>query len=135
MSVTGKTRPSTQPLRHAPMLIAGSWMDSASGDTLDVESRANRQKIADISRPAVDVDGAVQPATLSDCKVPPRPVAAAHCGSIGDRQRAAYAGTRPEAQLSADIFRYFGGLASELKGDSHYGLAAYVWTHDIGSAL
>src|SRR5262249_46082262 len=132
MSVTGKTRPSTQPLRHAPMLIAGSWMDSASGDTLDVESPAKRQKIADISRAAVDVDGAVPPAThaFSGCKVPPRPVAAAHCGSIGDarrahphhragnRQRATCAGTRPEAQLSTDIFRYFGGLASELKGDS-----------------
>ncbi|HEY6430770.1 MAG TPA: aldehyde dehydrogenase family protein, partial [Acetobacteraceae bacterium] len=63
MSVTEQTRPSTKSPHHAQMLIGGTWVDSRSGDTLDVENPAKRQKIADIPRAAaVDVDRAVQAA-------------------------------------------------------------------------
>ncbi len=138
MYTTEQTRPdATNPLRHAQMLIAGEWVDSASGETLDVETPGNRQKIAEISRGgASDVDRAVQAATQAFpgwSKTPPRDrgrlllriaealetrseelarIIALETGNALRTQ------ARPEARLSADIFRYFGGLGGELKGET-----------------
>ena len=77
MSITEQTHPNTGfPLRHAQMLIAGAWVGSASGETLDVENPGKRQKIAEIPRgSANDVDRAVQAATQAFpgwSKTPPR---------------------------------------------------------------
>jgi acyl-CoA reductase-like NAD-dependent aldehyde dehydrogenase len=138
MYTTEQTRPdATNPLRHAQMLIAGEWVDSASGETLDVENPGNRQKIAEIPRGgAADVDRAVLAATQAFpgwSKTPPRErgrlllriaealdargeelarIIALETGNALRTQ------ARPEARLSADIFRYFGGLGGELKGET-----------------
>jgi acyl-CoA reductase-like NAD-dependent aldehyde dehydrogenase len=138
MSTTEQTRPdATNPLRHAQILIAGAWVDSASGEALDVENPGNRQKIAEIPRGgAAEVDRAVQAATQAFpgwSKTPPRDrgrlllriaealdtrgeelarIIALETGNALRTQ------ARPEARLSADIFRYFGGLAGELKGET-----------------
>jgi acyl-CoA reductase-like NAD-dependent aldehyde dehydrogenase len=138
MSVTQQTRAHTaDPLRHAQMLIGGAWADSASGETLDVENPGKRQKIAEIPRAgATDVDRAVQAATQAFpgwSKTPPRDrgrlllrVAEALEARAEDLARTIALETgnalrtqaRSEARLSADIFRYFGGLAGELKGET-----------------
>jgi acyl-CoA reductase-like NAD-dependent aldehyde dehydrogenase len=138
MSITEQTHPNTGfPLRHAQMLIAGAWVDSASGETLDVENPGKRQKIAEIPRgSANDVDRAVQAATQAFpgwSKTPPRDrgrlllriadaleargeeLARTIALETGNALRTQ---ARPEARLSADIFRYFGGLAGELKGET-----------------
>ena len=138
MSITEQTHPNTGfPLRHAQMLIAGAWVGSASGETLDVENPGKRQKIAEIPRgSANDVDRAVQAATQAFpgwSKTPPRDrgrlllriadaleargeeLARTIALETGNALRTQ---ARPEARLSADIFRYFGGLAGELKGET-----------------
>ena len=137
MSAIEQTRPSTTQFRHAQMLIAGNWVDSESGDRLDVENPAKRQKIADIPRAHVaDVDHAVRAATQafpSWSRRPPRgrgrlllriadaleargeELARTIALETGNALRTQ---ARPEALLSADIFRYFGGLAGELKGET-----------------
>jgi acyl-CoA reductase-like NAD-dependent aldehyde dehydrogenase len=138
MSLTEQTRLNASiPLSHAQMLIAGAWVDSASGETLDVENPGKRQKIAEIPRGgAPDVDRAVQAATQAFpgwSRTPPRDrgrlllrvaealeargeelarIIALETGNALRTQ------ARPEARLSADIFRYFGGLAGELKGET-----------------
>jgi acyl-CoA reductase-like NAD-dependent aldehyde dehydrogenase len=58
MSVTEPPRPhSAALLRQAQLLIAGTWVDSASGETLSVENPGRRQTIADIPwGGAVDVE-------------------------------------------------------------------------------
>jgi acyl-CoA reductase-like NAD-dependent aldehyde dehydrogenase len=102
-----------------------------------VENPANRQKIAEIPRGgAADVDRAVQAASRafpSWSKVPPRErgrmllrIAEAMDARIEELARlialetgnALRTQARAEARLSADIFRYFGGLAGELKGET-----------------
>ena len=138
MSTTQQTRPHTaNPLRHAQMLIGGAWVDSASGETLDVENPGKRQKIAEIPRAAaIDVDRAVQAATQAVpgwSKTPPRDrgrqllrIAEALEARAEELARTIALETgnalrtqaRSEARLSADIFRYFGGLAGELKGET-----------------
>src|ERR1700735_539982 len=136
MSVTEQVRAITGGQRNAQMLIDGSWVDRASGTTLDVENPANRQKIAEIPRgAAADVDRAVQAASRafpSWSKVPPRDrgrlllrIAEAWEARGEELARlialetgnALRTQARAEARLSADIFRYFGGLAGELKGE------------------
>jgi acyl-CoA reductase-like NAD-dependent aldehyde dehydrogenase len=137
MSVTEQTRPDIKPLRHAQMLIGGAWVASTSGDTLAVENPAKRQTIADIPRAgAADVDRAVQAATQAFpawSNVPPRDrgrlllrIAEALEARIEELARTIALETgnalrtqaRAEARLSADIFRYFGGLGGELKGET-----------------
>jgi acyl-CoA reductase-like NAD-dependent aldehyde dehydrogenase len=138
MSTTEQSRVSaTNPLRHAQMLIAGAWVDSASCQTLDVENPGKRQNIAAIPRAdAVDVDRAVEAATQAFpgwSKTPPRDrgrlllrIAEALEGRGEELARTIALETgnalrtqaRAEAKLSADIFRYFGGLAGELKGET-----------------
>ena len=138
MSITEQSRPaSTGKSRQARMLIDGAWVDSASGATLTVENPGRRTPIALIPRGAKeDVDRAVRAADkafASWSKVPPRQrgrllgrIAEAMEARIEEMARTIAEETgnalrtqaRAEATLSADIFRYFGGLASELKGET-----------------
>jgi betaine-aldehyde dehydrogenase len=138
MSVTEQIRsraPTEQ--RHARMLIDGAWVDSLAGETLSVENPAKRQPIADIPRGrAADVDRAVQAAAKAFpawSKVAPRDrgrlllrIAEALEARWDELARTIALETgnalrtqaQPEARLTADIFRYFGGLGSELKGET-----------------
>ncbi len=135
-TLTQSSRPVAEP-RHAQMLIDGRWIGSASGQVLTVENPAKRQPIADIPRGgAADVDRAVQAAARAFpawSKVPPRErgrmllrIAEALEARSEELARTIAVETgnalrtqaRPEARLSADFFRYFGGLAGELKGET-----------------
>lgn len=119
------------------MLLAGERVDSASGETFAVENPANRSVIAHVPRAgAEDVDRAVAAAAKAFPawrQVPARErgkllleVADALESRIEELARAIATETgnalrtqaRPEATLTADIFRYFGGLASEIKGET-----------------
>jgi acyl-CoA reductase-like NAD-dependent aldehyde dehydrogenase len=123
--------------RRAQMLIDGSWVDSASGEAISVESPGNRQIIASIPRgSAEDIDRAVQAANRAFARwssVIPRErgrmlqkIADAVEARVEELARiiaeetgnAIRTQARPEAKGAADIFRYFGGLASELKGET-----------------
>src|SRR5579871_5231475 len=132
-----KTKTGAADLRHAQMLIDGKWVDSASGAVLTVENPAKRQPIATIPRGnAADVDGAVAAAARAFpawSKVVPRDRGRLLL-RIADKMEAEAEETarlialetgnalrtqaRGEARLAADIFRYFGGLGSELKGET-----------------
>jgi betaine-aldehyde dehydrogenase len=138
MSVAEDIRPQAKSeLRQARMLIDGQWVDSLSGATLTVENPAKRQVIATIPRgDAADVNGAVEAAARAFpawSKVAPRDRGRLLL-RIADRMEseaeemarlialetgnALRTQARGEARLAADIFRYFGGLASELKGET-----------------
>ena len=120
-----------------PMLIDGAWVPARDGETILVENPANRRTIAAVPRgkPA-DVEAAIaaaQAAFPAWSRVPPRERGRALL-RIADRleaeaeaiarQVATETGNalrtqaRPEARGLAEIFRYFGGLASELKGET-----------------
>jgi betaine-aldehyde dehydrogenase len=137
MSITQQTRPVAAPPRHARMLVGGAWVDAASGADLAVENPGRRTKIASIPRGAKeDVDRAVEAARAAFpawSKIPPRQrgrmllkIAEALETRIEEMARiiaeetgnAIRTQARPEATLTADIFRYFGGLAGELKGET-----------------
>ena len=143
MSVTEDLRPQTRTapanteLRHAKMLIDGEWVGSAAGATLTVENPAKRTPIATIPRgDAADVSGAVEAAQRAFpawSRVAPRDrgrllqrIADKMEAEAEDMARlialetgnALRTQARGEARLAADIFRYFGGLASELKGET-----------------
>jgi acyl-CoA reductase-like NAD-dependent aldehyde dehydrogenase len=138
MPVVEETRPVTQTeQRPARMLIDGNWTGSESGAVLSVENPAKRVPITDIPRgTAEDVDRAVlaaQKAFPAWSKVPPRQrgqmllrIAEALEARTEEMARTIALETgnalrtqaRPEATLTADIFRYFGGLAGELKGET-----------------
>ncbi|PPQ26105.1 aldehyde dehydrogenase [Rhodopila globiformis] len=119
------------------MLIGGARVDSASGAVLTVENPARRTPIATIPRGGrEDVDRAVEAAQKAFpawSKVPPRQrgrmllrIAEALEARIEEMARVIAEETgnalrtqaRPEATLTADVFRYFGGLAGELKGET-----------------
>src|SRR2546430_15746236 len=123
--------------KRAQMLIDGSWVDSTSGNQISVESPGNRQIIASIPRGgADDVGRAVQAASkafASWSRVIPRErgrmlqkIADAVEAKVEELARIVAEETgnairtqaRPEAKGAADILRYFGGLASELKGET-----------------
>src|SRR5882724_9511827 len=123
--------------KRAQMLIDGSWVDAASGEEISVESPGNRQVIAGIPRGrAEDVDLAVQAARKAFAgwsRVVPRErgrmlqkIADAVEARVKELARIVAEETgnairtqaRPEARGAADIIRYFGGLASELKGET-----------------
>src|SRR5215813_13232805 len=143
MSVTEDLRPEarTQPGNSDPhrarMLINGAWVDSLSGATLAVENPAKRRVIATIPRgDAADVAGAVEAAARAFpawSKVAPRDrgrlllrIADKMEGEAEEIARTIALETgnalrtqaRGEARLAADIFRYFGGLGGELKGET-----------------
>ena len=119
------------------MLLGGERVDSASGETIAVQNPANRSIFAHVPRAgAEDVDRAVKAATGAFPgwrDVPPRDrgrmllrIADAVEAKTEELARIIAAETgnalrtqaRPEAALTADIFRYFGGLAGELKGET-----------------
>jgi acyl-CoA reductase-like NAD-dependent aldehyde dehydrogenase len=127
----------TAKLRRARMLIDGDWAESVSGEVLPVENPARRQIIAEVPRGrAADVDRAVNAAAAAFpgwAKVPPRErgrmllrIAEALEARAEEMARTIALETgnalrtqaRPEARLAADIFRYFGGLGGELKGET-----------------
>jgi acyl-CoA reductase-like NAD-dependent aldehyde dehydrogenase len=138
MSVTEQTRPATTAKpRHAQMLIGGNWVDAVSGATLTVENPGRRSPIATIPRGnADDVALAVDAAQTTFpawSRIPPRQrgrmllqIAEAMEERIEELAHiiaeetgnAIRTQARPEATLTADIFRYFGGLGGELKGET-----------------
>ncbi len=137
MSTTEQTRPATGQLRHARMLIDGAGRGrQCIRRNANVENPGRRMPVATIPRGNTeDVPGRRGgpedvPRLEQNSAPPARPDAAADRrghGSPdrgtrprhrrGDRQRAPYPGAT-EATLTADIFRYFGGLAGELKGET-----------------
>jgi len=63
MTAGTKLRTDEVAFRKARMLIGGKWVDSASGDVLEVEDPAHRRPIAEVHRGgAEDVARAVQAA-------------------------------------------------------------------------
>jgi acyl-CoA reductase-like NAD-dependent aldehyde dehydrogenase len=135
LSTAPKSSPQAgTPLR--PMLIDGAWVPAKTGETILVENPANRQPIASVPRGrAEDVEAAVAAAASAFpawSRVAPRErgrlllriadVLELRAEEIA-RQVATETGNalrtqaRPEALGLAQIFRYFGGLASELKGE------------------
>ena len=121
----------------ARMLLGGDFVDSASGETIAVQNPANCGVFAHVPRAgAEDVDRAVNAASGAFAgwrDAPPRErgrrllriadaveakteaLARTIAAETGNALRTQ---ARPEAALTADVFRYFGGLASEIKGET-----------------
>jgi len=132
------TKRAEQPaLKQAKMLIGGEWVCSASGETLTVQNPANRTPIAEIPRGrAEDVDRAVKAAAAAYpawSRVAPRErgklflkIADALEARVEELARlialetgnALRTQARPEAIGTVDMFRYYGGLGGELKGET-----------------
>src|SRR5215813_14138640 len=125
------------PSRRTQMLIDGHWVDAASGEQIVVEAPGTRQPIASVPRGrAEDVERAVAAARTAFpgwSRLVPRErgrllqtIAAAVETRVEELARiiaeetgnAIRTQARPEARGAADIIRYFGGLASELKGET-----------------
>ncbi len=120
------------------MFIGGEWVESADGRTFEVETPATRGRvIAHVPRSgAADVDRAVRAAAAAFPAwraVTPRDRGRALARIADDveahiedlaRTLARETGNairtqaRPEAKSVADVFRYFGGLGGELKGET-----------------
>jgi betaine-aldehyde dehydrogenase len=124
-------------LIRAQMIIGGKSVDAQDGRLIDVENPAKRQVIGQVPRGGeADVDRAVRAAarafeTWRD--VAPRergrllmkiadaveaeiePIARTVALETGNAIRTQ---ARGELKVTADVFRYFGGLASEAKGET-----------------
>src|SRR5438552_16368535 len=129
--------PLTTPTRER-MFIGGEWIEAAEGRTFDVETPATRGKVvAHVPRSgAADVDRAVRAAAAAFPAwraVAPRDrgrlllrIADDVDAAVEDLSRTLATETgnairtqaRPEAKTAADVFRYFGGLGGELKGET-----------------
>jgi acyl-CoA reductase-like NAD-dependent aldehyde dehydrogenase len=144
----------TLPKTRSLMLIGGEWVDSLEGGTIEVRNPANHQLVAEVPRAtAADVDRAVRAAT--DAFERWRRVATRDRGKLllkvadameaeGEavaRLIAAETGnalrtqSRPEARIAADLFRYFGGVSGELKGETiplGDGVLSYTSREPIG---
>jgi acyl-CoA reductase-like NAD-dependent aldehyde dehydrogenase len=137
MSTATESKPQSSTLSSKGMLIGGQWVESASGARITVENPAKRAPIAEVPRGnAADVERAVAAAAKAYAdwrKVVPRERGKALlriAESIQARSEelartialetgnALRTQARGEANSTADIFRYFGGLASELKGET-----------------
>jgi len=120
------------------MLINGQWVEGSDGEFIPVENPSRRDSIVgEVPRAkTVDVDRAVKAAAraFKDWKrVSPRErgrlmiriseAIEAKANEIAritalETGNAIRTQSRPEAMLTADIFRYFGGVASEIKGET-----------------
>jgi len=118
------------------MLIGGDWVDALDGQIIEIENPGRRSVFATVPRAQqADLENAVDAAHKafeSWRKMPPRDrgklllsiattlesdlesMAHTIARETGNAIRTQ---ARPEAAAAADIFRYFGGLASELKGE------------------
>ncbi|MDQ3097770.1 MAG: aldehyde dehydrogenase family protein, partial [Chloroflexota bacterium] len=125
-------------IRRERMFIGGEWVESADGGTFSVDTPAHRGRvIAEVARGAAeDVDRAVRAAAAafpSWRAMAPRErgrllqrIADDVEARVDDLARTLAAETgnairtqaRPEAKSVADVFRYFGGLGGELKGET-----------------
>jgi acyl-CoA reductase-like NAD-dependent aldehyde dehydrogenase len=124
-------------IRHVRMLVDGAWVEAAAGGTIAIEAPGSHRTIASVPRgQAEDIDRAVKAASAAFpawSKVPPRErgrilqkIADAAEARVEELARiiaeetgnAIRTQARPEAKGSADILRYFGGLAGELKGET-----------------
>jgi acyl-CoA reductase-like NAD-dependent aldehyde dehydrogenase len=132
-----KDRAQSHNVSSKGMLIGGTWTPAASGARFAVENPAKRLPIAEVPRgAAADVEAAVAAATKAFAawsKVAPRErgrlllkiadeletraeeMARTVALETGNALRTQ---ARGEAKLTADIFRYFGGLGGELKGET-----------------
>jgi len=137
MTVVRQVHRDEAALRKARMLIGGKWVESASGDVLEVEDPAHRRPVAEVPRGgAEDVARAVNAAADAFpawSRTIPRErgrllarIADALEARIEELARTIALETgnalrtqaRPEAKTSVDIMRYFGGLGGELKGET-----------------
>ncbi|HMA00611.1 MAG TPA: aldehyde dehydrogenase family protein [Steroidobacteraceae bacterium] len=137
MTAVERMRPDAAALRQARMLIGGAWVDSASGEVLEVEDPAHRRPIAVVPRGrAEDVTRAVQAAAGAFpawSRTIPRDrgrllariadALEARLEELGrtialETGNALRTQARPEAKTTVDILRYFGGLGGELKGET-----------------
>ena len=133
------TRPevAADPGLSKQMLIGGQWCDASAGETLVVENPGRREPIGTVPRArAADVDRAVAAAAAAFpawSRTVPRDrgrvllriadvleerleeLARLIARETGNALRTQ---ARGEAKFAADSFRYFGGLASELRGTS-----------------
>ena len=135
MTAVRQTRSDAAALKKVPMLIGGTWVESASGEVLEVEDPAHRQPIAEIPRGrSEDVARAVNAAAeafpvwsrmiprergrllarVADA-LEPRIEELARTIALETRN-ALRTQARPEAKTTVDIIRYFGGLGGELIG-------------------
>jgi acyl-CoA reductase-like NAD-dependent aldehyde dehydrogenase len=124
-------------LQKAQMLIGGKWVGSAAGEVLLVEDPAHRRPIAEVPRGrAEDVARAVSAAAEAFpawSRVPPRDrgrLLAQIADKLESRVEelarlialetgnALRTQARPEAKITVDIIRYYGGLGGELKGET-----------------
>ena len=137
MTAAMKTRTDEAAIRKAHMLIGGKWVGSASGEVFEVENPANRRPIAEVPRGrAEDVDRAVKAAAAAFpawSRTAPRErgrLLARIADALEERVEelartvaletgnAIRTQSRPEAKTTVDVFRYFGGLGGELKGET-----------------
>jgi betaine-aldehyde dehydrogenase len=127
----------TEQLISEKMLIDGQPADAHDGRVIDVENPANRRRIAQVPRGSeADVDRAVGAAARAFETwrlVPPRErgrlllriadAVDAETDAIArivalETGNAIRTQARPEVKSAADVFRYFGGVASEAKGET-----------------
>ena len=124
-------------VERALMLVDGKWTASADGRLLGVENPANRAIIAEVPRGgAEDVDRAVRAAerafeawkTIAPrergkllLKVADAMEAKSEALSrllATETGNAIRTQSRPEVRTAIDVFRYFGGVAGEVKGET-----------------
>jgi acyl-CoA reductase-like NAD-dependent aldehyde dehydrogenase len=136
------------------MLIDGAWVDALDGQVIGVENPARKDQIGEVPRAqTADVERAVAAAVTAFPKwarIVARDrgrmllrIAETLETRIDDLAQVIAAETgnairtqaRPEARAVADTFRYFGGLASELKGETFPlgdGVLSYTRREPIG---
>ncbi|MDP3241228.1 MAG: aldehyde dehydrogenase family protein, partial [Reyranella sp.] len=132
-----KLSPASGTYQPKGQLIGGKWIGSVSGKVITIENPGKKTSIAQVPHAgAADVELAVtaaEKAFPSWKNVVPRErgklllkIAEAMEARVEEMARTIAMETgnalrtqaRGEAKLAADIFRYFGGLASELKGET-----------------
>src|SRR5690349_25176408 len=137
MPAVTKMRENETALRKAHILVGGKWVESASGEELEVEDPAHRRPVAEVPRGgAEDVARAVNAAADAFpawSRTIPRErgrllarIADALEARVEELARTIALETgnalrtqaRPEAKTTVDILRYFGGLGGELKGET-----------------
>ncbi len=123
-------------MNNQKMLIAGRWTEAASGESIEVENPGRKTVVATIPRAqSEDVNNAVKAAgsafdqwrkvsardrgkMLLEIAVKLEAVTEEMAETIAtETGNAIRTQARPEAAASADIFRFFGGLGGELKGE------------------